>query len=132
MVNVAPSVGIVQAVAEADQIMNANATEPSMNNEYKPLHELILEVLEEGTVLETEAYNEVFIWSNGALRLNGEIVGMWNPLNHKWRVISTPPKKIEFETQVVEDLDEGGELIALPNDIFEPGTKVRVTVEEKR
>lgn len=104
-----------------------------MNNEYKPLHELILEVLEEGTVLENIGLRgTTFRWDGFNLFAGNGFEYKNNPFITTWRRISTPPKKIEFETTVKLD-DDGDCCLYLPDDHkLEDGTHVRVTVEEKR
>lgn len=104
-------------------------------SEYKPLHKLILEGLEEGTVLESDTFNPApFTYRNGNFyKRDCAQPFAENPFNWKWRVISTPPKKIEFETQVIDERGKGSDLlITLPDHSFPHGTPVRVTVEEKR
>lgn len=101
-------------------------------NEYKPLHKLILDGLEEGTVLErNNGVRTRYTWDGRELRGREGYLCL-APEDHKWRVISTPLKKIEFEAKVKLD-DDGDYCLYLPDDHkFEDGTPVRVTVEEKR
>lgn len=104
-------------------------------SEYKPLHKLILEGLEEGTVLEPNSGDKA-TWKNGELLR--DIYPVAHPFSFQWR-ISTPPKKIEFEVTC----DETGYPLIFTNAILKglygdadplerAGRVLRVTVEEKR
>lgn len=108
-------------------------------SEYKPLHELILEGLEEGTVLErNNGVRTRYTWDGRELRGREGYLCL-APEDHNWRVISTPPKKIEFEVTC----DETGYPLIFTNAILKglygdtdplerAGRVLRVTVEEKR
>lgn len=99
-------------------------------SEYKPLHELILEGLEEGTVLEPNSGDKA-TWKNGELLR--DIYPVAHPFSFQWR-ISTPPKKIEFEAVAV-CLVKGSEYlyVQIPIDSgLSERRLLRVTVEEKR
>jgi len=98
-------------------------------SEYKPLAALIIEGLEEGTVLECNSGGQA-VWG-GNLYWKNDTAEVKTPFSLKWRVISTPPKKIEFVCKVFYDADVW--VIGLPKDHpFEDGAHLRVTVEEKR
>lgn len=95
----------------------------SNENEYLPLARLIEQGLEPGTVLEC-SYGGVWYKWDGE-KLGGQ---KWNPFAYLWRIVSVPPKRIEFETTVTSNI--GGDLVYLPNDHpFDSGDKVKVTIE---
>lgn len=59
----------------------------------------------------------------------------WNPFGYTWRIVSTPPKKITFEAEVVTVIEDEGvsKAVRLPaKSPFDRLDTVIVTVEEKR
>ncbi len=99
------------------------------NEEYLPLARLIERVLEPGTVLECDTREKGhFVWS-------GTNMERWssNPFGYSWRIVSVPPKRIEFETEVVTMIEDEGisKAVRLPADCpFDRLDAVKVTIEK--
>jgi len=112
-------------------------------SEYLPLAKLIEQGLQEGTGLELRGEVDIlYKWSKGEVLLfTGNPVSGWNPLamEFKWRIVSTPPKKITFETSplLVQRGEKYVQVLEVPVDgpwmhALNCEEDYIVTVEEKR
>lgn len=98
-------------------------------SEYLPLAKHLKgEGLQKGTVLECigitgHAFRT--IWRDNKIG-NKE----WNPFEYDWRIVSTPPKKITFETAIQHGGGHNPQYVYLPEPV--DFVSAIVTVEEKR
>lgn len=131
------SAGIIEANLRQG-IIEPIPTEP----EYKPLHELF--PLAEGTVLESDTFNPApFTYRNGNFyKRDCAQPFLENLFSYKWRIVSTPPKRVTFEITADPELANSfnwlGVIRQIRDGLFgsdtgNPDTEdatLRVTVEE--
>lgn len=97
--------------------------------EYRPLADLIREGLEPGTVLALQNNNFKHTWDGQTMMHDDGDKWETNPFDYQWRIVSTPPKRREFETHVCKNAI--GLYVFLPERTeFELGLRVKVTIEE--
>lgn len=104
----------------------------SNEHEYKPLADLIREGMEPGTVLMYEGGCQKHIWDGKTITHEDGSEWVDNPFYHLWRIVSTPPKRIEFEAIVCWNRDHDRNCVLLPpsHDPFHDNQSVKVTIEE--